>query len=67
VVVRKSFLFAESFAAARAMVAPFLGPRPLSTIRVAVEPTTMAMLGKPMMAQTWSETLVVVSGRTELV
>ena len=60
VVVRKSLvLLGASFAATRATVAPFFGPRPVSTTRVARLPTTMAMLGKPMIAQTWSEILVV--------
>ena len=50
-----------SFAATRAAVAPFFGPKPVSTTSVAWLPTTMAMLGKPMIAQTWSEILVVFS------
>src|SRR5882672_8660487 len=62
VVVRKSLvLFGASFAATRAAVAPFLGPKPVSTTSVAWLPTTMAMLGKPMIAQTWSEIFVVFS------
>ena len=41
-----------SCAATRAMVAPLRGPSPVSTTRVARVPVTMAMLGKPLMAQT---------------
>src|ERR1039457_2956313 len=59
VVVRKSFgLLGASFAATRAAVVPFFGPRPVSTTSVAWLPTTMARLGKPMIAQTWSEIFV---------
>jgi len=36
-------------------------PMPVSTTSVARLPTTMAMLGKPMSAQTWSEIFVVFS------
>src|SRR5579863_207509 len=62
VVVRKSFwLPGAVLAATRAAVAPFLGPIPVSTTSVARFPTTMAMLGKPMIAQTWSEIFVVFS------
>src|SRR5262249_50099361 len=39
-------------------MAPFLGPSPVSTTRVARSPTIMPTLGKPMMAWTCSETRV---------
>src|ERR1700694_3125070 len=48
------------------MVAPLRGPRPVSTTRTARLPTTIAMLGQPIIAQTWSETLTVSSPSTGL-
>jgi hypothetical protein len=51
----------REFCGPRAAVAPFLGPKPVSTTSVAWPPTTIAMLGKPMIANTWSEILVVFS------
>ena len=41
-----------SFFATRAAVDPLRGPRPVSTTSVAFSPTTMPMLGQPMIAQT---------------
>src|SRR5580704_13915732 len=62
VVLRKSvWLLGASLAATRAAVAPFFVPRPVSTTSVARLPTTIAILGKPMMAQTWSDICVVFS------
>ena len=54
----------ETLEELRAMVAPFFGPMPVSTTSVAWLPTMIAMLGKPMIAQTRSETFVVVSPST---
>src|SRR5665213_2238727 len=40
------------------MIWPLRAPMPVSTTSVARVPTTMAILGNPIMAQTWSETRV---------
>src|SRR5690349_12764922 len=60
----RKLLPGASLAATRATVAPLAGPRPASTTKVARFPAMIATLGKPMIAQTLSETLTAFSPGT---
>jgi len=54
----------ERRCATSATIWPFLIPIPVSTTSVALVPTTMPIVGKPLIAQAWAETRERLSGET---